>query len=81
LGKAKTGRPLSFRTQSFAATLFAELTGLSFKRATEIVEQNPDVVSGAMWQMCATAADSGVATNSHFKMWIWNVLRQHTKTF
>jgi hypothetical protein len=65
-----TGRPLSEPTATFAALLYARLSGHSRKRAQEILAANPDRASGAVWSVAAQAHNEGVTTSEQFEAWL-----------
>ena len=52
------GRPLGQPVETFAAVLYARLSGHSKKRALEIIHANPNAASGAVWAVAADAARS-----------------------
>jgi hypothetical protein len=64
------GRPLSEPTATFAALLYARLSGHSRKRAEEILTANPDRASGAVWSVAARAQHEGVKTAEQFEAWL-----------
>jgi len=64
------GRPLSEPTATFAALLYARLSGHSRKRAQEILSANPDRASGAIWSVAAQAHHEGVQTAEQFEVWL-----------
>ena len=64
------GRPLGTPVESFAALLFARLSGHSRKRAAEILAANPDKASGAIWSVASHAASEGVQTSEQFEAWL-----------
>ena len=64
------GRPLGQPVESFAALLYARLSGHSRKRAAEILASNPDKASGAIWSVALTAASEGVTTAEQFEQWL-----------
>jgi hypothetical protein len=64
------GRPLSEPASTFAAMLFARLSGHSRKRAQELLASNPDRASGAIWSVAAQALAEGVRTAEEFEAWL-----------
>jgi hypothetical protein len=64
------GRPLSEPTATFAALLYARLSGHSRKRAQEILASDPDRASGAVWSVAAQANHDGVKTAEQFETWL-----------
>lgn len=64
------GRPLGQPVESFAALLYARLTGHSRKRAEEILAADPDKASGAVWSVAAHAHSEGVRTGEEFEQWL-----------
>jgi hypothetical protein len=64
------GRPLSEPTATFAALLYARLSGHSRKRAEEIIATDPDRASGAIWSVAAHAHHEGVKTAEEFEAWL-----------
>jgi hypothetical protein len=64
------GRPLSEPTATFAAMLFARLSGHSRKRATELLAADPNRASGAVWSVAAMAHADGVTSAEQFEAWL-----------
>jgi len=64
------GRPLGQPVESFAALLFARLSGHSRKRAEELIRANPDAASGAVWAVASQAHADGVTTAEGFEAWL-----------
>jgi hypothetical protein len=64
------GRPLGQPVESFAALLFARLSGHSRKRAEELIRANPDAASGAVWAVASQAHADGVTTSEQFEAWL-----------
>jgi hypothetical protein len=64
------GRPLSEPTATFAAMLYARLSGHSRKRAQEILAADPDRASGAVWSVAAMAHADGVTSSEQFEQWL-----------
>jgi len=64
------GRPLGQPVETFAAVLYARLSGHSRKRAAEILAANPNAASGAVWAVAADAAGAGVKTAADFEQWL-----------
>lgn len=64
------GRPLGQPVESFAALLYARLSGHSRKRAAEIIAANPNAASGAVWSVASQAAAEGVQTSEQFEKWL-----------
>jgi hypothetical protein len=64
------GRPLSEPAASFAAILFARLSGHSRKRAQELLTADPNRASGGIWSVAAHAASEGVKTAEQFEAWL-----------
>jgi len=64
------GRPLGQPVETFAAVLYARLSGHSKKRALEIIHANPNAASGAVWAVAADAAAAGVRTAADFEAWL-----------
>jgi hypothetical protein len=64
------GRPLGQPVESFAALLYARLSGHSRKRAEELIRANPDAASGAVWAVAAQAHNEGVTTSEQFEQWL-----------
>jgi hypothetical protein len=64
------GRPLGQPVESFAALLYARLSGHSRKRAAEILAANPDKASGAIWSVASQAANEGVQSTADFEAWL-----------
>ena len=61
------GRPLGQPVESFAAVLFARLSGHSKKRALELLTADPNRASGAVWSVASQAAADGVTTAEQFE--------------
>jgi hypothetical protein len=70
VARAPMGRPLSEPTASFAALLYARLSGHSRKRAQEIITANPDRASGGIWSVAAAAYNQGVRSTEDFEQWL-----------
>ena len=64
------GRPLGQPVETYAAILFARLSGHSRKRAAEILTTDPNRASGAVWSVAAQAAADGVQTAEQFEAWL-----------
>ena len=64
------GRPLGQPVTTFAAMLYARLSGHSRKRAVEILTTDPNRASGAVWSVAAQAAADGVTTSEQFEAWL-----------
>jgi len=64
------GRPLGQPVSTFAALLYARLSGHSRRRAEEILAKNPDAASGAIWSVASDAAAAGVMTGDQFLQWL-----------
>lgn len=64
------GRPLGQPVETFAALLYARISGHSRKRATELLAANPDKASGAVWSIAAQAAAEGITTSEQFEEWL-----------
>lgn len=64
------GRPLTQPTATFAALLYARLSGHSRRRAEEILAADPGKASGAIWAVAADAAAAGVMTGEQFQEWL-----------
>ena len=64
------GRPLGQPVTTFAAMLYARLSGHSRKRAVELLTTDPDKASGAIWSIAAQAATDGVTTSEQFEQWL-----------
>jgi len=64
------GRPLSEPTVTFAALLYARLSGHSRKRAQEILTADPDRASGAVWSVAAQAYNEGIRSAEAFQQWL-----------
>ena len=64
------GRPLGQPVTTFAAMLYARLSGHSRKRAVELLTTDPDKASGAIWSVAAQAAADGVTTAEQFQQWL-----------
>lgn len=64
------GRPLGQPVESFAALLFARLSGHSRKRAAEILAADPNKASGAIWSVAAHAHSDGIRTTDDFEKWL-----------
>jgi hypothetical protein len=70
ISRPPLGRPLGTPTATFAALLFAKLSGNSRRRAEEILNANPNRASGAIWSVAAHAAAEGVETPEGFEQWL-----------
>jgi len=68
--RSAMGRPLGEPTATFAALLYARLSGHSRKRAQEILVADPDRASGAVWSVAAMAHADGVTTAEGFEAWL-----------
>lgn len=64
------GRPLGQPVESFAALLFARLSGHSRKRAAEILAADPNKAPGGIWSVAAHAHAEGVRTAEDFQKWL-----------
>jgi hypothetical protein len=64
------GRPLSEPAATFAALLYARLSGHSRKRAQELLTADPNRASGAVWSVAAQAHNEGVTTAEQFEQWL-----------
>ncbi len=64
------GRPLGQPVESFAALLYARLSGHSRKRAEELIRANPSTASGAVWAVASQAHADGVTTAEQFEQWL-----------
>ena len=64
------GRPLGQPVETFAAMLYARLSGHSRKRAVELLTTDPNRASGAVWSVAAQAAADGVTTSEQFEAWL-----------
>ena len=64
------GRPLGEPATTFAAMLFARLSGHSRKRAVELLRANPNTAVGGVWSVAAQAASEGVKTAEQFEAWL-----------
>ncbi len=64
------GRPLSEPAASFAAILFARLSGHSRKRAQELLTADPNRASGAVWSVAAAAYSEGIRSTADFEKWL-----------
>jgi hypothetical protein len=64
------GRPLGQPVTTFASLLFARLYGHSRRRAEEILANNPNAASGAIWAVASDAAAAGVMTGDQFLEWL-----------
>jgi len=64
------GRPLGQPATTFAAILFARLSGHSKKRALELLTADPDRASGAVWSIASQAAADGVQSTADFETWL-----------
>jgi hypothetical protein len=64
------GRPLGEPATTFAAMLFARLSGHSRKRAEELLRANPNTAVGGVWSVAAQAASEGVKTAEQFEAWL-----------
>ena len=64
------GRPLGQPVTTFAAMLYARLSGHSRKRAVELLTTDPNRASGAVWSIASQAAAAGVQTSEQFEAWL-----------
>ena len=64
------GRPLGQPVETFAAMLYARLSGHSRKRAVELLATDPNKASGAVWSIASQAAADGVTTAEQFEQWL-----------
>ncbi len=64
------GRPLGQPATTFAAILFARLSGHSKKRALELLTADPNRASGAVWSVASQAANEGVQSTADFEAWL-----------
>ena len=64
------GRPLGQPVESFAALLFARLSGHSRKRAEELLRANPSTASGAVWAVASAAYNEGITTAEQIEEWL-----------
>jgi hypothetical protein len=64
------GRPLGEPATTFAALLFARLSGHSRKRAEELLRANPNAASGAVWSVAGHAASEGIRSAEDFEKWL-----------
>jgi hypothetical protein len=64
------GRPLGEPATTFAALLFARLSGHSRKRAEELIRANPNAASGAVWSVAGHAASEGIRSAEDFEKWL-----------
>ncbi len=64
------GRPLGEPATTFAAMLFARLSGHSRKRAEELIRANPNAASGAVWSVAGHAASEGIRSVEQFEQWL-----------
>ena len=64
------GRPLGQPVTTFAAMLYASLSGHSRKRAVELLTTDPNRASGAVWSVAAQAPADGVTTSEQFEAWL-----------
>lgn len=64
------GRPLGQPVTTFAAMLYARLSGHSRKRAVELLATDPNKASGAVWSIAAQAAAAGITTSEQFEQWL-----------
>ena len=70
ISRPMMGRPLGQPVETYAAILFARLSGHSRKRAAEILTTDPNRASGAVWSVAAQAAADGVQTAEQFEAWL-----------
>lgn len=70
ISRPPLGRPLGTPTATFAALLFARLSGHSRRRAEEIINADPNRASGAIWSVASHAAAQGVQTADQFEAWL-----------
>jgi hypothetical protein len=68
--KRKSGRRLEAPIETFAAILTAKITGLSVRRSTELIKENPNAASPFSWRLASLAASSGIKTSFAFEQWI-----------
>jgi len=68
--RSAMGRPLSEPTATFAALLYARVSGHSRKRAQEILAADPDRARGAIWSVASQAHADGVTTAEQFEAWL-----------
>jgi hypothetical protein len=64
------GRPLGEPATTFAAMLFARLSGHSRKRAEELLRANPNAASGAVWSVAGHAVSEGIRSVEGFEQWL-----------
>lgn len=64
------GRPLGQPVTTFAALLFARLSGHSRKRALEILAADPGKANGAIWAVASQAHAEGISTAEAFEQWL-----------
>ena len=70
IARPPLGRPLNTPVETFAAILFARLSGHSKKRALEILGADPSRASGAVWSIASKAHADGVQTAEQFEAWL-----------
>lgn len=70
ISRPPLGRPLGTPTATFAALLFARLSGHSRRRAEEILAADPNKANGAVWSVASQAAAEGVQTAEQFEQWL-----------
>ncbi len=64
------GRPLGEPATTFAALLFARLSGHSRKRAEELIRANPNAASGGVWSVAGHAVSEGIRSVEQFEQWL-----------
>lgn len=70
ISRPPLGRPLGTPTATFAALLFARLSGNSRRRAEEILAADPNKANGAIWSVASHAAAEGIETAEQFQEWL-----------
>jgi hypothetical protein len=80
VARAPMGRPLSEPTATFAALLYARVSGHSRKRAQEILAADPDRARGAIWSVASQAHADGVTTAEQFEAWLQSEEQQSLST-
>ena len=70
IARPPMGRPLNTPVETFAAILFARLSGHSRKRAIEILTADPSRASGAVWSIASKAHADGCRTTEDFTRWL-----------
>jgi hypothetical protein len=68
--RSAMGRPLGEPATTFAAMLFARLSGHSRKRAEELLRANPNTAAGGVWAVATHAAREGIQTAEQFEAWL-----------